>query len=499
MRVSPSVRPRANHCSSRDVPPCLQTAGEETIATMLLTIHTTHRPAEELGYLLHKQPARFQSFDLSFGQALVFYPEVAPDSCTACLLLDVDPVGMVRGKGANANSLLSQYVNDRPYAASSFLSVALSQVFGSALAGRCDARPGLAETPLPLTARIDVLPVRGGEPMLHRMFEPLGYAVEGVRSSLDEQFPEWGDSPYFSVTIRKTTTLRELLVHLYVLIPVFDNQKHYFVGEDELEKLLEKGEGWLATHPEKEEIARRYLKFRHNLFRAALARLAEADDVAGDEDGSRPADELEVGLERPLSLNEQRIGAMLAALRAAGAKSVLDLGCGEGKLLRELLQDRSFRRIVGLDVSMQTLQRAGQRLGYDRLPSAQRERIELIHGSLMYRDKRPEGFDAAAVVEVLEHLDPPRLKAFERVLFEFARPRTIVLTTPNSEYNVMWQSLPAGKFRHADHRFEWTRQQFEDWSHATANRFGYKVRFIPVGIEDSTVGSPTRMGVFDCD
>ena len=464
---------------------------------MLLTITTTCQPASDLGYLLHKHPDRFQSFDLSFGHAHVFYPEVAEDSCAACLLLDVDPVGMVRSKSAKQNFLLAQYVNDRPYAASSFMSVAISQVFGSALAGRCDARPGLADTPLPLVARIDVLPVRGGELFLSRMFEPLGYEVEAIRAPLDERFPEWGDSPYFSVSIRKTTTLRDLLVHLYVLVPVFDNQKHYFVGEDELEKLLKKGEGWLANHPEKEEIARRYLKFRSSLFRSALARLAEMDDAAEPDADERPGDEIEAVLEKPLSLNEQRIGAVLASLRASGAKRVLDLGCGEGKLLRELLQDRTFERIVGLDVSVQTLQRAVQRLGYDRLPSMQKERIELIHGSLMYRDKRLEGFDAASVVEVIEHLDPPRLKAFERVLFEFAKPRTIVLTTPNEEYNVMWESLPAEQFRHPDHRFEWTRPQFQDWARTTAERFGYTVRFLPVGPEDKNVGSPTQMGVFE--
>jgi 3' terminal RNA ribose 2'-O-methyltransferase Hen1 len=469
---------------------------------MLLTITASHRPAGELGFLLHKHPERLQSFELSFGQAHVFYPELTEDCCTACLLLDVDPVGMVRSKNVNRNFLLSQYVNDRPYAASSFLSVALSQVFGSALAGRCDARPGLADTPLPLVARIDILPVRGGEQFLNRMFEPLGYQVSATRTPLDEQFPEWGDSPFYSVSIAKTTTLRELLVHLYVLVPVFDNQKHYFVGDDELEKLLSKGEGWLATHPEREEIARRYLKFRGSLVRSALARLAEADDAATDDagetdDAGHRGSEVEAVLEKPLSLNEQRIGAVLAALRASGATRVLDLGCGEGKLLGELLADRRFERIVGLDVAVQSLQRAAQRLGYERLPSLQKERIELVHGSLMYRDRRLEGFDAAAVVEVIEHLDPPRLRAFERVLFEFAKPRVVVLTTPNAEYNVMWETLPAGKFRHPDHRFEWTRAQFQDWAQGTGERFGYTVRFLPIGPEDAAVGAPTQMGIFE--
>src|SRR5229473_822658 len=115
---------------------------------------------------------------MSFGKAHVFYPELGAERCSACLLLDVDPVGMVRGKNANASFMLAQYVNDRPYAASSFMSVAIAQVFGSALQGRCKDRPELAEMPIPFSVRLDVLPVRGGEEFLRRVFEPLGYRVE---------------------------------------------------------------------------------------------------------------------------------------------------------------------------------------------------------------------------------------------------------------------------------------------------------------------------------
>jgi 3' terminal RNA ribose 2'-O-methyltransferase Hen1 len=462
---------------------------------MLLTVTTTHQPASDLGFLLHKHPERFQSFDLSFGRAHVFYPELNQARCTAALLLDVDPVGMVRGKGRDQSFLLGHYVNDRPYVASSFMSVAIAQVFGSAMSGRCKDRPELAATAIPLTASIEVLPVRGGEGFVQRVFEPLGYTVEATRHPLDEQFPEWGESPYFSVTISGTKTLSELLTHLYVLIPVFDNDKHYFVGDDELEKLLDKGAGWLATHPEKEQITRRYLKHRSGLYREALARLVESEELdAAEEPGAK--EQQEVSLEKSLSLNEQRHGAVLAVLRASGARSVLDLGCSEGRLLRQLLDERQFERLVGLDVAVQTLQRAAQRLGYDRLPPKQKERIELIHGSLIYRDQRLAGFDAAAVVEVIEHLDPPRLAAFERVLFEFARPQTVVLTTPNREYNVIWESLPAGNFRHPDHRFEWTRAEFQAWANRVAARHGYSVRFLPVGPEDPANGPPTQMGVF---
>lgn len=465
---------------------------------MLLTITTTHQPATDLGYLLHKHPDRFQSFDLSFGKAHVFYPETGADRCTSCLLLDVDPVGMVRGKNRNQNFLLGQYVNDRPYVASSFMSVAISQVFGSAMAGRCKDRPELVTQPIPLTARIDILPVRGGDDFLLRIFEPLGYTVEATRHPLDEQFPEWGESPYFSVTIGGNKTISELLTHLYVLIPVFDNDKHYFVGDDELEKLLAKGTGWLASHPEKSQITRRYLRHQTSLFRQALARLVEEEvDERVEEDRTTGANE--VSLETPLSLNEARLEAVLAALRGSGACNVLDLGCGDGKLLRQLLKDKQFQQIVGLDVSICSLEIANKRLKLDRLPDRQAERLKLIHGSLIYRDKRLEGFDAAAVVEVIEHLDPPRLSAFERVLFEFARPKVVVLTTPNREYNVMWETLPAGQLRHPDHRFEWSRWEFQEWANRVAGQHGYSVCFLPVGPEDERVGSPTQMGMFQRD
>jgi len=464
---------------------------------MLLTISTNQAPATDLGFLLHKHPDRCQSFDLSFGKAHVFYPRASDAECAACLLLDVDPVGLVRGKGHWQSGMLDQYVNDRPFVASSLMSVAIAQVFGTALSGRCKARPELVDTPRSLTARIDVLPVRGGPDVLERVFEPLGYIVSATRHPLDEQFPEWGESPYFSVRLDGTTTLAELLQHLYVLIPVFDGKKHYYIGRDEVEKLLAKGESWLGDHPERAMITRRYLAKKQSLVRQALARLVE-EETDDKEDDEIPTDPTGQPLtERELSLHEQRLGAVLAAIRASGAHQVVDLGCGEGKLLRKLLDDPRFTEILGMDVSVRSLEMAHRRLKLDRLPDRQRARIQLIHGALTYRDERLANFDAAAIVEVIEHLDPPRLRAFERVVFEHARPRTVVLTTPNREYNVVWESLPAGELRHGDHRFEWTRAEFQAWANAVAERFEYTVRYMPVGPEEEQVGSPSQMAVFE--
>jgi 3' terminal RNA ribose 2'-O-methyltransferase Hen1 len=432
--------------------------------------------------------------EFPFGTATVFYPEATEAACTAAVLLDVDPVGMVRGRGGKGGAE-DQYVNDRPYVASSLLSVVLSRWFNSALAGRCERKPDLAASELPLEARLAALPCRGGEAFLRGLFEPLGYAVDATRHELDERMPALGPSRLFTVTLRATRRLSDLLTHLYVLVPVLDDQKHYWVGDDEVEKLLRHGEGWLDAHPARDAIVSRYLVHQRGLVRDALARLT-AEEQPEEEAAAAEKDEQEASLERTVTLNERRLDAVFEALKVSGAARVLDLGCGEGKLLRRLLADHQFTEIVGMDVSGRVLDLAESRLKLDRLAPKQRERIRLMHGSRMYRDSRLGGFDAASVVEVVEHLDQPRLRAFERVLFESARPATIALTTPNAEYNVKWPSLPAGQFRHQDHRFEWTRPQFQTWANDVASRFGYSVTYRPVGDEDSQVGSPTQMAVF---
>jgi 3' terminal RNA ribose 2'-O-methyltransferase Hen1 len=461
---------------------------------MLLTIRTTHRPATDLGFLLHKHPDRVHTREFPFGHATVFYPEASDAACTAAVLLDADPVALVRGREGRGG-FEDQYVNDRPYVASSLLSVVLTRWFNTALAGRCERQPALPELELPLEVRLAAVPSRGGEPFVRQLFEPLGYEVEAIGHPLDETLPVLGPSRLFTVTLRATRRLSELLTHLYVLVPVLDDRKHYWVGDDEVEKLVRRGEGWLERHPARDAIVARYLVHRRGLVRDALARLTAEEQP--DEDAlAEQKDAQEAAIERTISLHNRRLDAVFEVLKASGASRVLDLGCGEGKLLGRLLADRQFTEIVGVDVSSRGLDQAESRLKLDRLAPAQRERVRLLHGSLMYRDARLAGFDAAAVVEVVEHLDPPRLRAFERVLFEAARPATVVLTTPNAEYNVKWSSLPAGRFRHQDHRFEWTRQEFQDWASGVGARFGYAPRVLPIGDDDPQVGPPSQMVAF---
>jgi 3' terminal RNA ribose 2'-O-methyltransferase Hen1 len=451
---------------------------------MLLTLTTTHQPATDLGFLLHKHPDRHQQFALPFGTAHVFYPQAGIERCTAALVLDVDPIALVRGRqGAGGDSgLLNQYVNDRPYAASSFLSVAIGRVFGSALAGRAGQRAELAELPIPLEARLTPLRCRGGIELASGLFEPLGYSVRAVPIA---------EGSYFDVTLSGTTTLGNLLTHLYVLIPVLDDQKHYWVAEDEIDKLLRHGEGWLPQHPARDFIARRYLKYQRRLTRLALEQLETVDGpVAASEDVDEPAPKRR--------LHDERLERVAAELRATGAKSVLDLGCGSGKLLALLMKQRQFERILGMDASSRALETAADRLHLAELAPAQRQRISLLHGALTYRDRRLAGFDAAAVVEVIEHIDPPRLGAFADAVFGVARPHTVVLTTPNADYNAAYATLDAGALRHQDHRFEWTREEFRAWAEQTAAQYRYDVRLDGIGEAHPELGAPTQMGVFSC-
>ncbi|MFG2461895.1 3' terminal RNA ribose 2'-O-methyltransferase Hen1 [Streptomyces sp. NPDC048523] len=477
---------------------------------MFLTISTTgtpERPATDLGFLLHKHPDKAQAFSTSYGRAHVLYPEADDQRCTAALLLEVDAVALVRrgkgkGRGGAPDAALAQYVNDRPYAASSLLAVALSAVFSSAMRGVCTAKPELPSQPRPLRVEVPALPARGGPELVRRLFEPLGWDVTVEPVALDTEFPEWGDSRYVRLELESTRlTVAEALRHLYVLLPVLDDAKHYWVASDEVDKLLRAGEGWLPAHPEQKLITSRYLSRRWSLTREAmerleLVRLAEADDSAVEDIDNAVEAETETE-EKPTPLAVQRREAILEALRAAGAARVLDLGCGQGQLVQALLKDPKFTEIVGVDVSVRALTIASRRLKLDRMGERMASRVQLVQGSLAYTDKRLKGYDAAVLSEVIEHLDLPRLPALEYAVFGAARPRTVLVTTPNVEYNVRWESLPAGHVRHGDHRFEWTRQEFRDWASSVAERHGYGVEFVPVGPDDPEVGPPTQMAVFE--
>lgn len=461
---------------------------------MLVTVTTTHRPATDLGYLLHKHPDKAQQFEVSAGTAHVFYPVATDAQCTAALLLDIDPIALVRGRHHDAFSL-GQYVNDRPYAAGSLLAVAISTVFRSAMNG-VSAKQELADQPIPLQIHIPVLPARGGTDLVARLFTPLGWQVSATTLPLDPAFPDWGDSPYVSLHLSSATVrLADALKHLYVLLPVLDNAKHYWIGEAEIDKLLRAGDGWLVAHPERDLISRRYLH-RHAYINAALTRLAEADDTGADDlDNALAEPRVTEAPDRPEPLAAQRRSRVIDILTDLGAHRVADLGCGAGALLRELIGHPQFTEILGVDVSTHALAAAARR--FERTPERVTAKLTLRQCALTYLDASLTGFDAAVLMEVIEHIDPPRLPALERAVFGAARPRAVIVTTPNAEYNVRFDTLAPNTFRHSDHRFEWSRTQFAAWADNVANQHGYTVRYVPIGGEDPEVGPPTQAAVFE--
>jgi 3' terminal RNA ribose 2'-O-methyltransferase Hen1 len=493
---------------------------------VLLTISTTHVPATDLGYLLHKHPGKAQSRQVASGLAHVFYPEASEDRCAAALLLEVDPVALVRGKGGDGQRKgkdhdapgIAHYVNDRPYAASSLLAVALKEMFGTALTGRCDARPGLASSPIPLEIRVPALRCAAqnsasaghkgasGAELARALFTPLGWTTTADPVPLDP--PEWGLSRYVDLRLTGTMRLADALNHLYVLLPVLDDAKHYWVASDEIDKLVRAGEGWLATHPEKALITRRYLAHQKRLTTDALARLADVDDLAPEEldnavpDDNRGPDDNRVPDEggeaeepKPVPLTVQRHAAVLGAVRESGARSVGDFGCGDGALTRHLLGEPGIDAVVATDVSARALAIAQRRLHLDRLPEARRSRITLIQSALTYRDERLKGLDAAVLMEVIEHVNADRLPALERSVFGFACPATVIVTTPNSEHNAVY-GMARGAMRHPDHRWEWDRAQFRAWADATAVTYGYDVSITGIGPDDQAHGAPTQLAVF---
>lgn len=445
---------------------------------MLFLLRLNHTPASDLGYLLHKHPDKVQDFNLPFGRSTVFYPEVTDSHATICLMVQVDPIELSRWSAGNESRPLEPYVNDRPYTANSFLSVALGDAFRTAMNGKSQGRPELVTEALSLEIEIPVLRCHGGEDLICKMFEPLGYALEVQPLMLDEQFPEWGSGPYFHVKFRVQRMMQEVLRHFYVLLPVLDNAKHYFIDASEIEKLLRNGEGWLEQHPDRELILKRYLKYRQRLIRQA------ADRFEPDEE-EKPEQETPEEKEVRISLNRQRLTAVCEALVASGAKTVLDLGCGEGNLLRHLLK-HPFQRIVAVDASIRPLMLAREK--YEGKP------VEFLHSSITYLDDRLTGFEGAALVEVIEHLDPDRLQAMERSVFGHMKPRTVVVTTPNVEYNVLFEGMQG--LRHHDHRFEWSRAEFQSWAKQVCSTYGYTAEFRMVGDVHEQYGPPTQMAIF---
>lgn len=453
---------------------------------MLLTINYKGNNTQDIGFLFHKNPNRPQEFKLTYGKAYVFYPEVSNDSTTIALLLDINSLDLARGKEEGETKGLFDYVNDRPFVSSSFMSSAIANVFGTAMSGRSKEKQELINENLNLTVKIHMLPCKGDKEFINKIFEPLGYKVEIEKFLNDEKFPEWGESKYVNVILKNSIPLKDLLKHIYVLIPVFDRQKHYYMANDEVNKLLKHGEGWIKEHPYSEYIIRRYFENKKRYINKFKKLFKDEVEIQEDEEA----------IEEKPTLNKKRLDTVVETIKEYKGERILDLGCGEGRLIKLLLKDNEIEKITGVDVAISVLDKAKLRLKHEDLSEKLKDKLDLFQGSITYYDKRFLNHDIVCLIEVIEHLDLNRLESLEKVVFELTHPKTIIVTTPNFEYNVNYENIGENSLRHGDHRFEWTEKEFINWANLVCNKYGYKVEFKYIGDYDEKGKTPTQMGVF---
>ena len=451
---------------------------------MLLTLTTTHEPATDLGYLLHKHPDRTQVFETKHANVYAFYPDASPERCEFVLYADIDPVKLVRGEaGSSGGGVLEDYVNDRPYTASSMFTTMVNEVLRSAIGGRCKERPELAETPIPLKVRFGPMRTDIGRERVERMFCELGYDV----TLHDAQ----GDNPSYVMLELRSERHRvyEVLRHLYVLGTAIDGDRHSYIGEGEVESLVRRGEGWLPEHPDYKWITARFLKRKTSLAEKAVRRLGGEHEAGDGRDGLPPPN-----LPERVSMQRTRLTTVARIIAELGGGRIADLGCGEGGLIMEIAHEPDVREVIGIDISLVTLARAGRRMR--KLAPEIGAKVKLVQSLLDCRDHRWKDVDIAACVETIEHIDLERLPRVERCVFGYARPRAVIITTPNREYNRNYEMVGTERLRHRDHRFEWTREEFTRWCSDTAGQYGYRYRIEMVGPVDDEVGTPTQLAVF---
>ena len=469
------------------------------ITKMHLNLTVEGPGAEDFSYLLHKHPNKLFRKELGgFGEVFVYYPVADDGRASASLTVLIDTARGGKGRSRMPEEA-TQYVGDWAYASGTVLATALRVAFATALGGRCQDKPDAVGCPMHLTAVLPAVRARGGEDAVRRLFAPLGYEVTTTSEDADPEYPEWGESRALGVRLVGDVTLHALLTHLYLLLPCLDTSRYHHVGDAEVDKLLRHGEGWLDDHPERGRILSHYLRGKRGLIDAANTALAErapeateaTEDEPEDEGGATPlAVDTEAARERPLRLLDHRLTAVLGALRAEPAcRSVVDLGCGEGVLVRAMLAQGDIESVVGIDPAPTALTRALRRVKYDK-------RFRALQGSAFHLEDAAVGKDAVVLMEVIEHIEPSRLAWVEEMVWGRLGTRRVVVTTPNREYNARFEWVAEGGVRHHDHRFEWTREEFLVWARRVAEAYGYSVEVTGVGAVDEEVGPPTQMAVF---
>lgn len=453
---------------------------------MFLSIAVSGEHAPDLGFVLYKHPGRFFEKSASKGRVTGGFTENREDFAEFTLAVEIDPVERVRG--VNWDRGIASYVEPMPFLAASHMSQALSQALGSAMNGVLGSKDPVIDTrvkaagvkPWPLTIKVGA--VRCSPYMIESLFSELGWSVEIESHNLDVPgVSEDDDRPLHVFTLKGEATVSDALTQLYVLLPVLDPSRHYFYDESEARKLFEKGGDWLKGHSSRDLIISRYLSKSKELrgyARQLFGNFQEKKDldelIAETEELMRDWDDPD-----DTSPHQQRHSQIIRDVVSWGARSVIDLGCGEGRLLERLVRIAPDMRVVGIEPSAREIERARKRLSNN--PGKNLDpRVEFVHGSAMYGDERFKDFDAAILSEVIEHVDEDRLSLLARSVFGIMAPRRVVITTPNGDYNRVFGLRP-GEFRHADHRFEWTLAECQAWVVGVTAAYPYEAEITPVG------------------
>lgn len=443
---------------------------------MQLTIRATGDNVKAISYLVSKNPENLYERNQKGHLVRMFYSKFADKELEMTVFVTPDPLELMQNKSNSFD--ITHYINDREFAVSSIFCSFIRSALGTALNGQPkEEYAQWVGHEFPFVLELGPVASTLSDQQLKDLFEPMGYQVDIERPEIHYSFQLKESSTVRTLTLTGYQTLQNSLRHLFVLIPVIDNYKHYFIDEKEIEKLERYGDGWLEEHPMREMIYRQALRFKE------IYSLVESPNT--EEKPEEPV--------RKVRLNEMRYEKIVETAKLLKPNSIVDFGSGEGKLAVQLGFINGVQEVLAVEPSQAATLKAVKRFEKVKDRSSFIEPTTLW-GSLFYYDERLKGKDLIILCEVIEHIDAQRLpKAFDTILNLYA-PESLIITTPNQEYNEIYDM--EDHFRHDDHRFEWTRQEFQEWCKARNHLDLYELEFSGIGEENLNQGFPTQMCVF---
>ncbi|WP_141431100.1 3' terminal RNA ribose 2'-O-methyltransferase Hen1 [Bacillus sp. 03113] len=446
---------------------------------MQLSVKAVGDGAKILSYLIAKNPYNLYDRDEKSNRVRLVYTVFDEKEVEVVIFVTPDPVELVRNS-ANAFDI-TQYINDREFAVSSLFCTNIRKALGTALNGKPkEEYQKWVNHPFELHMNFGPVASHLSDENIVELLHPLGYIVEIERGETNYSFELKQRSSSRFIHLKGQQTIQQALRHLFILIPVIDNYKHYFIDEHEIEKLVRYGEGWLDSHPLREYIIKQSLRFSELINQ--FPSLAKKDDE--EEHSSAPK----------VRLNELRYQAVVEKIKSLSQRaSIVDFGSGEGKLSVRLSNIPDVKEVLAVEPSETAQLRAIQRFEKASYNQTHVSPTPIL-GSLFYYDERLLNKDVMILCEVIEHIDEYRLPNIMKTIFREYQPKTLIVTTPNREYNEVYAMDEI--VRHSDHRFEWTRQEFKSKCETWIKNVLYSMEFEGIGLEHEEYGHPTQMCTF---